>query len=319
MASYDTIKHNVSIGTVLRKYGFRVPGRETYRIPCPIHGGGDANFSVSERDGLWNCFSVCGRGGSVIDLVAALEKIEISAAAYKLANDFDLSPEQTERVVARATIHKVEQWKAMKKESPEVEMPETIELEEGYRNLTRKTIDFWGLKRVPIRTIIVGGLGNDIDPLDQYKHIGTPTGVLIPLYNARGEVCSYSIRKDTGEPKYFNAVGVSKAYPFGLYKNCADIIDEGFCWLVEGQFDCIGLWQRGYKNCMALMGSSLSEQQAMLLLTVTSKLMLLMDGDNAGRKAAKSIKKRWDSVFDIGIYELSEGVDPAEYDGKLEI
>jgi DNA primase len=324
MISYSDIKHTITIGEVLRKYGFRVPHREIYRISCPIHNGRDANFSVSERDGLWNCFSVCGRGGSVIDLVAILDGVTIKEAADKLSKDFNLSPAQASVVAARTTTSKVERYKDMKKEAPQVELPYTVELEEGYRDLNRKTIDHWGLRRVPsIRTVIhpIGSSGS-VDPLDQYGSIGwkyPPSGVMIPLHNAQGGFCSYSVRKDdVSDGKYWNAKGFSKCYPFGLHLNAQSIIDEGFVWLVEGQFDAIALWQKGYKNVVALMGSSISEQQAMLLLSVTSTLMLCMDGDDAGRLAAAKIKKQWGQIFEIGVFNLPEGVDPDEFTGILE-
>lgn len=309
---WDEIKHIVSIGEVLRKYGFRAPIRDSYRIPCPIHGGRDANFSVDDRNGLWNCFSVCGRGGSVIDLVAALEKITPKEAAMKLSSDFKLSPAQEQVVLARALDNKLNRWNNLKKEAPEVSQPYTIELEEGYRGLTRKTIDYWGLRRVPSYET-KDFLGNTT-----FGWSYPPSGVFIPVHMSNGGMCSYSVRKDRGEPKYFNAPGISKCYPFGLFKNSQDIINEGFCWLVEGQFDAITLWQKGYKNVIALMGSSLSEQQAMLLLALTSKLELCLDGDEAGRLAAAKIRKIWGPVFEIGEFVLPEGVDPDEFTGILE-
>jgi DNA primase len=308
MVSYDQIKHTITIGEVLRKYGFRAPTHQSYRIPCPIHRGRDANFSVSERDGLWNCFSVCGRGGSVIDLVAALDGITVKEAAHKLGSDFNISPAQASVAVARATTSKVERYKDMKKESPQVELPfYRGPLEEGYRDFKQNTIDHWGLERVyqPGR-----GETNPLIP---------PPGVMIPLHNSQGGFCSYSIRKDDiSGGKYYNARGFSKCYPFGLHLNAQDIINEGFVWLVEGQFDAIALWQKGYKNVVALMGSSISEQQAMLLLSVTSTLMLCMDGDDVGRLAAAKIKKQWGQIFEIGVFNLPEGVDPDEFTGILE-
>jgi DNA primase len=299
MVSYDQIKHTIPISTVLRKYGFYAPDRISYRLPCPIHGGRDANFSVSERENVWNCFSVCQRGGSVIDLVAALEGISVKEAAYKLSSDFNISPAQASVAVARATTLKVERYKDMKKGNPQVELPETVELEEGYRNLNRKTIDHWGLRR-----ITKGSLAEIFLP---------PSGVMIPLHNAQGGFCSYSVRKDdVSGGKYWNARGFSKCYPFGLHLNARDIINEGFVWLVEGQFDAIALWQKKYCNVVALMGSSLSDQQAMLLLALTSRLKLLMDGDEAGRLAALKIKKTWGSIFDITIVEIPDGKDPGD-------
>jgi DNA primase len=291
---YEEIKHSVKIGEVLRRYGYPTFDRESYRIPCPIHRGRDANFSVSERDGLWNCFSVCGRGGSVIDLVAALDDITIPEAVKKLREDFQLTPIQAGAMVAREYKSKSERLVSFNKtESSEIETPELTWLEEGYRGFNARTISHWGLAR-------------------------TEEGVFIPLVDSRGRLCSYAIRRNNGNPKYDNAKGTSKCMPFGLFENKQDIINQGFAWVVEGQLDAIALWQKGHRNVIALMGSSMTEQQAMLILAVTSSLVLVMDGDEAGRNASAKIKRQWSNVFDIAIFNLPEGVDPDEFEGILE-
>lgn len=285
---YEDIKRSVTINSVLSHYGIRHPNRAVYRIPCPIHMGRDANFSVSDINGLWNCFSVCGRGGSVIDLVAALERIEPKEAAQKIVNDFRLTPLQASAALARSTSSLVERYKKMK-EQTEVELPPTTNLEEGYRGLTKETINYWGLKR-------------------------TESGVLIPLVNNRGKFCSYSIRRDgEAKPKYIIGPGTSKCMPFGLYQNMQDIISKGFTYVVEAQLDAIVMWQAGYRNVIALQGSHLGETQAMLILSVVGSLVLVMDGDEAGRKAASDIIKRWADVFKIERIDLPDGVDPDEY------
>lgn len=52
---------------------FRHKGSES-RAPCPIHGGEDLNFSVREQQSgfSWRCYSVCGKGGDLIDLLYEL-------------------------------------------------------------------------------------------------------------------------------------------------------------------------------------------------------------------------------------------------------
>lgn len=295
MVNYEEIKRSVPIHVVLRKYGIKAPARGSYRIPCPLHGGRDANFSVSERSGLWNCFSICNRGGSVIDLVAALEKIDIKEAARKIDNDFNISPSQVSVAVARDYSGQMERYKKMNNETIKVELPTHRQLEEGYRGLSRFTIKHWQLGR-------------------------TDTGVLIPSVGNGGLTYSYAIRRDDGNPKYEIGKGMSKAWPYGLWQNQNDIVHEGFVYIVEGQFDAITMWEHGYRNVVAIQGSQISEQQAMLLLMLTSTLMLVMDGDVAGRKATEEITKKWGTVFKVGKIELPEGIDPDEYllkGGKL--
>lgn len=50
------------------------------RGPCPIHRGEDDNFAIKPETGEWFCHSVCGRGGSLIDL-----EMELSGADFKTA------------------------------------------------------------------------------------------------------------------------------------------------------------------------------------------------------------------------------------------
>ena len=287
---YEDIKRNISITAVLRKYGYPAFDKQHYRIPCPIHHGRDANFSVSESDGLWNCFSVCGRGGSVIDLVAAFEKIDIKEAAEKLTTTFNVTPAQASVATARAIKAQVDQWKKLSSDG-DVDEPVTTPLEEGYRGFNAKTISHWGIARVD-------------------------NGVLIPLRNAKGKLCSYSVRRNDGKPKYDNAAGSVDCPLMGLYENKDEIIKQGFSYVTEGQFDCIHMWQNGFKNVVALRGSSLTEPQAMMLLALTSRLVLVLDGDAPGRFASLKIKERWNKVFDIKIVNLPDNKDPDDLNYK---
>jgi uncharacterized protein (DUF927 family) len=66
-------------------YAARVPKLKPARAgeqrgPCPIHQGEDDNFAVKPETGEWYCHSVCGRGGSLIDL-----EMELSCTDYKAA------------------------------------------------------------------------------------------------------------------------------------------------------------------------------------------------------------------------------------------
>ena len=56
--------------------------------------------------------------------------------------------------------------------------------------------------------------------------------------------------------------------------------------LVEGFFDCIRVHAAGYP-AVALMGCSLSEQQEELLCRHFTGAVILLDGDEAGRKGSE--------------------------------
>ena len=65
--------------------------------------------------------------------------------------------------------------------------------------------------------------------------------------------------------------------------------------IVEGFFDCLALWQHGIRRVVALMGSSLSPQQEELIARVVnsqSRIVLMLDEDDAGRDAREKITPR---------------------------
>jgi len=59
--------------------------------------------------------------------------------------------------------------------------------------------------------------------------------------------------------------------------------------VVEGFFDCIRVHQAGFSNVVALMGCTMSSEQAKRLCAACSRVVLLLDGDPAGRQALSAI------------------------------
>jgi len=79
-ASIEAIKEKWSAADVLGITDGRV-GR-TWRTNCPLHGGTHLSLAVYP-DGGWHCF-VCGCGGDVIDLYAALHKVSNGEALRRM-------------------------------------------------------------------------------------------------------------------------------------------------------------------------------------------------------------------------------------------
>ena len=91
---YRLLKARVSIMMILDHYRLQreLKGRgHVLRGPCPIHGGSNPKqFTVNIREQSWFCFGDCRWGGSILDLVAALEGIEIREAAVRIAARFSI-------------------------------------------------------------------------------------------------------------------------------------------------------------------------------------------------------------------------------------
>ena len=79
--------------------------------------------------------------------------------------------------------------------------------------------------------------------------------------------------------------------------------------VVEGFFDCLKVWQSGLLNVVALMGSSLSEAQQKFLSDF-ARVVLFLDGDEAGRTAARDIASMLVHQTFVKIVNLPDGKQP---------
>lgn len=81
----DIIKERVTIEEAVRFYFNATPRHN--RIPCPLHGGKDLNFSFKRN--FYRCF-VCGKSGDLISLVRDYFGLSFPDAVRKLNDDFQI-------------------------------------------------------------------------------------------------------------------------------------------------------------------------------------------------------------------------------------
>ena len=80
--------------------------------------------------------------------------------------------------------------------------------------------------------------------------------------------------------------------------------------VVEGFFDCFNVHQAGLPCVVALIGCALSQQQERLLQQHFQEVILLPDGDRAGRTAGVAIAARLCSKISIRLVEIPSGTQP---------
>ena len=80
--------------------------------------------------------------------------------------------------------------------------------------------------------------------------------------------------------------------------------------MVEGLFAAMKLHQAGFEQVVALMGTTLSEDQEELLLEHFDRVVLLLDGDEAGRLASREIGGRLCERGFVRVVPVPEGSDP---------
>jgi DNA primase len=85
MVNTDRVKSIATVPTVLSRYGY---GTDKRRIPCPLHGGRNPNFSFDDH--VWHCFR-CGRHGDAIQFAMDLFGLSFPDALAKLSTGFGIA------------------------------------------------------------------------------------------------------------------------------------------------------------------------------------------------------------------------------------
>ena len=120
--------------------------------------------------------------------------------------------------------------------------------------------------------------------------------VTVPIHDREGRVIAFGGRSLGNEqPKYINPTTTDlfdKSHTlFGLHLARDAARTKGRALIAEGYMDVLQLWNHGFTEAVACMGTALTEGQLKLLAPFTRKLYLVFDSDSAGRGAnLKAVK-----------------------------
>jgi DNA primase len=269
---FRVVKAQISMQMLVEHYALKDLKKSQHELRgrCPIHNGnGERTFHINLTKNVFQCFS-CKAKGNVLDFVAAMENCAIRGAALKLAAWFGVGETET----AAMTLFSAEQQTAIDKEpsgliNPPLPFQLRIECSHEY-----------GLSRLTPKTLEVFGAGLCISK-------GTFSGrFVLPLHDEQGVLVGYAGRSlDDSEPKYLFPSSEKGFYKSHLLFNLHRVLessDHRLVVLVEGFFSAMKLWQQGIA-AVSLMGSSLSKKQTDLICQHFSRVVVLLDGDEAGK------------------------------------
>lgn len=98
---------------------------------------------------------------------------------------------------------------------------------------------------------------------------------------------------------------------FGLYQARQSIRQGEQAVVVEGNFDVVSLHARGIQNVVAPLGTAFTTEQAALIKRFCPEVVLLFDGDAAGRKAIRASREPCRKAgLHVRAATLPEGKDP---------
>jgi len=288
---FTGLKRAVRLERVLADYGITTLRRnrqDQYRGRCPIHGGeGRDAFHVNLAKQVFHCFA-CEAGGTVLDLVAALEGCGLREAALRLQRRYGMPLGLRQATPERQRVTE------KTKMAPLGFRLRGIDPEHPY--LRQRGIE--------AETAAVFGVGFYAGP-------GLLSGrVVIPIADEHGELVAYCGRSIDGrEPRYRFPAGFAKSRALFNLHRAAALGDPGVV-MVEGFFDCLQVHQAGIPSVVALMGAWLSAPQEQLLRQNFREIMLMLDGDQTGRRASAAIAARLAPAVSVRVIALEPGVQP---------
>jgi DNA primase len=135
--------------------------------------------------------------------------------------------------------------------------------------------------------------------------------IVIPIHNAEGELVAYAGRAldPETEPRYKLPAGFNKSLELFNLHRAAQADSRGVVIVVEGFFDAMKVHQADFPAVVALMGSSLSDAQAELL-GAFDRVLLMLDGNEAGVDAAPKIAAQLARRLLVRIADVPDGTQP---------
>lgn len=311
---FEQIRTAYPLAQAAQDLGFMV---RKSKMACPQHGDKTPSLHLYSDD-TFHCFS-CGWHGDVVTLCAHAWGMRVGEAAYKLADQLGIEYERwqpnPERAALYSLLNEATQWY-----QGQMTAPALFYLKQK-RKLTQATLTAWGLGYAPASGGVLDhltGLGATRKQLQEAGLISSRGAelfrnrIMFPIHDKQRRVVGFAGRamSDEQQPKYLNTPTTSLfkkshlLYGWSHYKS-------GDTMLVEGYMDVISLWQAGFTGVMGVMGTALTQGQIDSLGTV--RLMLLLDGDAAGRRATKDALLKLKYTSDTHVATLPTGKDPDEF------
>ncbi|NLN41519.1 MAG: DNA primase [Clostridiales bacterium] len=320
---------------VISEYISLKPRGKNFFGLCPFHNEKTPSFSVDPQKQLYHCFG-CGEGGNVFNFIMAQERLNFVDAVKFLAERKGISlpgsfnmVEDEEVKRQRQELYKINRAAAMFYHQNLLSNEGINALEYlRSRGIDSKTIRTFGLGYAPdswnstmnhlldqgfdkgllMQIGLVVEKGNST--YDRFRN-----RLMFPIIDHRDRVVGFGGRVlDDSLPKYLNSsespIFSKSNILFGL--NLAKKqrpIDHLI--IVEGYLDVIALYEYGFYNAVASLGTALTQDQAKLLRRYTSNIYIAYDGDTAGQKAtARGLDILKDAGCNVKVIKLPKGMDP---------
>lgn len=323
----EEIKRQTDIVDVIGKYVQLKKMGRNFRGLCPFHSEKNPSFYVNPEKNIYYCFG-CKKGGNAINFLMEYEKLDFPDAVKRLARDLNIEIDTT-KGLKHKELYEANEFACQF-------FGQCLEREIGRRGqeyLARRSIrpgdikDFRLGYAPPSGGLTMFMRQKGVSP-ERIQQAGLVTSnrelfrdrLMFPIFNLSGRIVGFGGRSidDNMQPKYLNSPETPIFHKgeglYGLYQAKESVRAKGEVILVEGYFDLLSIFQHGFDNVCAPLGTSLTEGQAVLLSRFARKALILFDGDLSGLRAAlRAIGLLIDAQVDVYVALLPENTDPDSF------
>jgi len=282
----------------------RSAGRGEHKALCPFHDEKTPSFTVSADKQFYHCFG-CGAHGTAVGFVMAYDGLEFPAAIEELAHSagLEVPRDATAAPVKRHdrlfdALSAAQNWFRQQLGASE---PARDYLKS--RGFDKATVEEFGIGYAPdlwqALTDYLTARGFSGAELAEAGLVTLKDGrasdkfrarVMFPIHDRRGRVMAFGGRViGDGMPKYMNSPETPVFHKgrelYRLFQVRRGGLPERIL-VVEGYMDAAALFQYGFSDAVATLGTAVTSDHLEALFRATPLVVFCFDGDRAGRQAA---------------------------------
>ena len=321
----NNLLSRVSLVDILRdRYKVIHRGGSQYTVQCPFHKDGqetNPSMSVDDSKGIYKCFT-CGAKGNVITYLKEKENKSFKEAVQYLGNRFSVdvsgffSAKTTQKDKIYLESRRINRiacnffgktlflkdkngdyfYKDAEKYLKSRKIPFSIikEFRIGYAPPSWNALmNALTENKITVNNMNILGLVSVSKNNPNHYYDTFVNRIMFPIINEREEIVGFGGRSIDGkEPKYLNSkeslIFKKKSSLYGINIAKSYIMKQDEIMLVEGYMDTIACHKMGIKNVVGTLGTAITEEHAREIKKYTKNVVLALDSDEAGIKAAKS-------------------------------
>ena len=342
----DEIKTRLKVSNVVSKsVTLKKRGKEFVGL-SPFKTEKTPSFTVNDEKGFYHCFSTS-EHGNIFDFIMKTQNLKFGEAVKYLANLAGMTP----YTFSKEDEIRENDWKkyyTLYRDYVNFYHEEILKNQDA--NFAREYLKLRKLSAQDVKRFKIGYIKENPKFIDKIKNefddkflkecglffYDEKNKIFIERFRDR---IIFPINSLTGYPigiggrviknnskfaKYINSPETqffkkgNNLYNLDRARKLSNSVNEIF--LVEGYMDVVGMVKNGIENCVANLGTALTNKQILILNQFFDEIVICFDSDESGNKAAyraaENLIKELKPEKQITFLFLPEGEDPDSYVNK---